>query len=119
MLRGRCFPNICEDNFYYIKRIQYANISNKDEIHNRCKDPVRCTLLIDNKPIAQLMSFNYMEWKFIRTKEDRNQINKANRISRSRADIIWNNEYVNTKAKQNIPDMYSTYNDLGNRDKSR
>ncbi|XP_044753795.1 uncharacterized protein LOC123313132 [Coccinella septempunctata] len=66
------------------------------------KEPVRCKLSLENK----VMSFDYLGIQITssqnRTNEVNGQVNKASRISGALRDIIWNNAFMNKKAKVRI-----------------
>ncbi|XP_045480943.1 uncharacterized protein LOC123685328 [Harmonia axyridis] len=70
------------------------------------KEPIRCKLVLEDRPIEQLMSVAYLGVQITanqdRTKEIKDQTNKAARISGALRDIIWNNKHMRKDSKSRI-----------------
>lgn len=70
------------------------------------KQPLRCKLAVYDKPICQVMEFNYLgsvitSGRDLKT-EVYNQANKAGVVSGYLRDVIWTNKYMQTKSKVRI-----------------
>ena len=70
------------------------------------KNPVRCKLTIDNKPIEQVMEFKYLGVNLLSFHnlqyEIKEQINKAAAISGCLRTQIWKNKYLRLDVKTRI-----------------
>ncbi|XP_060534516.1 uncharacterized protein LOC132706935 [Cylas formicarius] len=70
------------------------------------KDPLRCKLVVEDKPIEQVMRFRYLGIDISSThgpvKDIRSQINKASALSGCLRDIIWSNPYMRKDSKIRI-----------------
>lgn len=70
------------------------------------KEPTRCKLAVNDKPIHQCMQCTYLGVEITSSKnlqqEVRTQVNKASRISGYLRDLIWKNKYISTDSKVRI-----------------
>lgn len=70
------------------------------------KEPIRCKLAVDNKPIQQTKQCTYLGVEITNHKnlqeEARTQANKASRISGYLRDLVWKNKYMSTQSKVRI-----------------
>ena len=70
------------------------------------KEPIRCKLVVENHPIEQVMSFQYLG---VNTTSDRNlisevrsQTTKFNNLSGCLRDVIWKNKFMLNQNKDRI-----------------
>lgn len=93
--------------FYQVSRQLNMSISiEKTKSMTIAKEPLRCKLVIEDKPIEQVMQFKYLGMNISSdhdpTKDLRGQINKAAVTSGCLREIIWNNQYMRMDSKIKI-----------------
>ncbi|XP_045461751.1 uncharacterized protein LOC123671811 [Harmonia axyridis] len=70
------------------------------------KEPIRCKLVLEDLPIEQVISVAYLGVQITanqdRTREIKDQTNKAARISDALRDIVWNNKHMRKDSKSRI-----------------
>lgn len=80
--------------------------TNKTKCMTITKEPLRCKLVIKNKTIDQIMSFEYLGCKITSSgfleEEVRKQANKAAAISGHLKYPIWKNKHLSTECKSRI-----------------
>ncbi|XP_060525304.1 uncharacterized protein LOC132701439 [Cylas formicarius] len=70
------------------------------------REPIRCKLIVEDKPIEQVMQFQYLGMNMSSchdpTKDLRDQINKASATSGCLREIVWANGYMQKDSKIKI-----------------
>lgn len=104
----------CEDDlqrllfqFYTASKRKNMEISiNKTKCMTIAKDPLRCKLAIENKPIEQVMQLKYLGTTITSSgmslQEVKDQVTKANRIAGCLNHAIWYNKYLRQESKLRI-----------------
>lgn len=80
--------------------------TNKTKCLTISKEPTRCKLVVDNNPVEQVMSFDYLGVNISSYgslhKEVVQQTNKAAVVSGCLRDVIWRNKEMSTNSKVRI-----------------
>ncbi|XP_045461986.1 uncharacterized protein LOC123672057 [Harmonia axyridis] len=70
------------------------------------KEPIRCKLVVEDRPVEQVMRVAYLGVQISsnqdRTGEIKDQANKAARISGALRDLVWNNKHMRNQTKVRI-----------------